>query len=365
MADRSQSSGELAPSPTLGVIGRSPLGFSGTFRTGRLEHFQKQVGPIESCEAAQYLAGHAVCHALMNGIGRVAFVSLSDPSELAAIEGAVARLLESGPVDLVVIPGLVEVEPARAVVRTFQQWVDRQTALAAEPASDLETGTAPIDLYADEIPLTLWLDAPRGASPEEVLAHRRAVGGDPRRVLVATPWVSTITPGRRAAESLPPSCLVGPLFLGTTLFLKGVHELPSPPEPTWQEKLRRTGCGLLVAEGWRRQVRLAFPPPLRLPFARDLLQPTTLETRIQRDLRVACEPALADYPLGPELYKTLVRQARGVLTAYRDRGEITRFGVRCDEETNLDMKDGAAMEIWVQVPRRVREVIFKVEMARE
>jgi hypothetical protein len=309
------------------------------------------VGELESAPPGEYLAAHAACHGFMNGVDRIAFFGPRDLDGNGAgdegddIAHAAHRLLrEGGPIDLLVAPGLLDPPACRALVRTFLDWHE------SAPEAVAETGA----------PVMLWLDAPRGADVADAIAHREAVGGDRELVKLAVPWVETHTPGRRTFEPLPPSCLIAPLYLGTAATLKGAHTLERRLTYSEQEDLRQSGLGFLVSEGRRRRVRLAFPTPRPRRQSVAEVEPTDLRSRIERALREVCEPLLDGRRNGPALWKTIERQLRAVLVRYQQRGEITAFVCRCDEETNQGLLDGVGVEVFVKVPTRVKELIINV-----
>jgi len=319
----------LPASPTtVGILGDSPNGVVGPLRAGRFDRFQEQVGWLEAVRAGEYLAGHAACHALMNGVDRVVFAGLGEAATPEEVGQAVHRLRDLGPLDLVVAPGLVEPSLARTLAEAVRAGGSR-----------------------------LWLDAPPGADVEAVLTHAAAVA-DGDHVRVVSPRVPTITPGRRQLEPLPATCLVAPLHLGTRPRLRGVHECPAPPGPDARRALEEAGCGLLEAVGRRRLVRLAFPAPLC--HREDTPAPSGPEARLEALLRDACALCLDGGPSNPTLWRRLERAVTSRLEELRRRGEVTAYVVRCDEETCGGVGGSPVVEVVVRLPSRVREVVVRV-----
>ncbi|MGM0576202.1 MAG: hypothetical protein ACQEXJ_10780 [Myxococcota bacterium] len=312
---------------SLGIVGAAPRSVRGPVRATSFRVFQRLVGELE---AAPYLAGHAACHALMNGVERVLFAGVGDPDDAEDVDSAVRRLLATDEVTCLVAPDVTEPAVLRRVVETW--------------------ATADVD------PGCLWLDAPEGATPEEVVEWRADLGGDPERVRVATPWIPTHSPGTRAVETLPPSCLVPALHLGSATTLRGVHDAPGPPPTDDVERLRDAGCGLLVPRGRRREVALAFPPPLPTDRA-----PTPPPDPVAEAVREATRDLALTAPNGPALWSSLERSARGALERLRRRGVLSTFHVRCDQETHEGHPDAPVLEVRVRYPRRVHEIVIRVE----
>jgi hypothetical protein len=328
---------------TLGVLGRSPMGRPGPVAVTRFSDFQRLVGELEGAAPAGYPAGHAACHALMNGLERVVFCGVRDETSPEELVAAFERLVAEGPVAMLVAPGVVGAAPA--LVAAFLAWEGRERA-----AGRLGLGDA-----------SLWLDAPDGVEVTEVVVRQAALSPDPRLVRVAWPWVATLSPGRRQAERLPPTCLVAPLYLGTAAHLVGVHTVERVGAAE-EAALREAGAALLSEQvGRRRLVGLAFPParPVAAPAE---APPEALEARLELALREALEAAIREMPAGPGLWKTLERDAKTVLRRFAQRGEIAAFKVRCDDETNQGLVDGVGVEVIVRVPQRVQELIVRMTM---
>ena len=302
----------------LAIIGRVPSEFTGAVRVSDFRQFQKIAGQLESASGDQYPALHAVCHAVMNGCSPVLFLGVADLSSL--------------PVDL---------DPIRAEAR-FE-------LVTAPGLTDLEAITA---LSAGLEPgETLWVDAARGSDPTKL---QRALGD---RARVAAPWVATISPGRRSPEALPPTCLIGPLLLGSASTLRGVHDPPRRLDASVRAALEAGGGALLEATGRRRQVGLAFPRPETSPA------PTTptLEGEIRDALLELCAPLVAGEPNSPRLWAIVEREGRALLSRIQRSGRISGFHLRCDEETNMDADEGElGVEVIIETPQRVRQVIIRL-----
>ena len=334
------SPSESARRGTLGVVGVSPLGVTGLVSFPNTAAFQGTLGQIESARPGGYLAGHTACHAFMNGFTLVRFFGVENLDEAEKLGEAVRELLWSG-VDVLVVPGLVG-EIVETVVATAVEVVDKGELDGHRP--------------------TVWLDAPRGATTAQVVAHQERYRAG-SLVRVATPWVDTITPGRRSHELLPPTCLVAPLFMGTVGTLKGIHDISSPPILTEQRLLEEAGCGLLVPDGWQHKVRLAFPTTDAAIEPRARVE--SLQARIERELDHACQLAIESWSPGPRLWGAVEREAFTVMRSFQERGEIVVFQVRCDEETNEVATDGIGLQVWYQPPKRVREFVLNVTLTEK
>jgi hypothetical protein len=320
----------------LGVIGTSPKGLRGPAAFGRFDAFQAAAGDFET--SAGFLAGHAVCHALMNGITRVVFCGTADLADPEAVRDALRRLIGTGEPEVVVAPGL-----GTPVVESLVPVFERASQ-GFEPRP------------------VLWLDGPDRADVVGIQAFRDRLGGDPDVVRVVVPHVPTISPGRRSAERLPPTCLIAPLFLGTAPFLKGVHEIDSVLGPDDREILRACGCGLLETAGPRRLVRLAFPAPRVPEEAADGPAPEDdPEARVRRAVASAIEPLIDGAVNGPALWRSIERVARGVLDGFKRQGIVEAFVARCDADTNEGSPSAPVLEVVVRLPKRVREVVIRVE----
>ena len=310
---------------TLGSVGSSPAGVLGPIRASRWARFQELMGELEPTPPGSYLAGHAACHALMNGVSRVTFAGLPDGDGPDRIADAVRRLARAEPPDLLVAPGVVAADAARALV----------------------------DASAELPDCEVWLDGPRGSSADAAIAHASAVGADGRRVRLVVPWVPTLTPGRRRLEPLPGTCLVGPLRLGVCASLRGVHECPAPPNQDDLRGLAEAGCGLLTATGVRRLVGLAFPRPRPIQAER----PPTLDERLRAELADRLEPLCAGQPNDHMLWKRLERSATSLLEDWRRSGRITGYTIRCDEETS---EERPVVEVWLETPARPGRLVVRL-----
>lgn len=321
-------------------------------RTDSFAKFQNICGMLEQ---TNYLAAHAACHATMNGISRT-LAKDADISDKASIEQAIAALFEAGPFDALVIPGLTDDERQKEVCECCQNHV-----------SDFE--------------FRIFLDPPKSAAAADIIAHQKAL---PRFASYCWPWIPTITPGRRSAEVLPPSCLIAPLALGCATWLKGVHDLDNISGDdacdlsecdvevmTVKTINRRPVIGRFaplkpVAQPRPMQAFVDVPGIFADPKAdadRDDGDKTSIETAIQEALREQCNTIIKQYPKNDaSLWSALQRTAISILSGYQSRDLIKAYHVRCDAETaSWGTAEAPVVEVLVEYPKRVREIRFCVK----
>lgn len=318
----------------LGIVGQTLSDDVGLFRATTFNAFQKRFGWLERAQIGQFYGGHAACHALMNSMVAVEYFGVSRLEDQPSLIDAVSAVMACPNVCAVVVPGLTDPTLVQPVTEAF---------LAANASPENRT--------------MLWLDPQRDMGVEEILTRQRSVNDPTGCVGVVTPWIRSISPGRRAAEPLPPTCFVGPLFAGVSNTLKGVHEVTSVPNETQKEKLRQAGCGLLTQRGRRKLLSLEFPAPQS-----DVVvpPPKTLEERINETLNDACREPIASGQRGSGLCKTVERQVRAALYRFKSSGEITDFRLLCEQDP--DHPDALDLQVWISVPKRVKEVIIRTRI---
>lgn len=323
---------------TIAIIGSAPNGTTGPVRAASFKQFQELLGFLEQARPGGWPGAHAACHAFMNGVERVVFAGVKSAADSQQHpqpwEEALASVMASEEPSLVVAPGASEaVQEALATLMDKAWQQGARSVLLMDPSSRLR--------------------------PEEVLpwwkvknyASNPAVRG-------CWPPVSTLTPGRRNYETLPASCLVGPLLLGTAAELKGLHETPGLP-PDVQQNLVQAEFAVLEPRGVRGHPGLLAQVPLpdnerpKLQDAPDAT-PGRLQTRLQEAIA-----DLLDKPNSPGLWKTIERRATAVLVEMQERGEISGFHVRCDAETN-EGSSSPVVEVLLRQPQRVRELVVRV-----
>lgn len=330
----------------LGIVGWTPrrggLALPPVVMVRRLSDFQRLAGELAE-HLDRWPAGHAVAHASAAGATPIVFGRVDAPptadggcacDEVAA---AVGRVLATGVVGALVIPGLLAPD-----------------ALAAAAAAALGA----------EVPL--WADSPRDVAGEALIAY---AAGLPPGARLAAPWVRSHTPGALRAVVLPPSCVAGTLSLASAL--KG----SVTPEPALAaEDVRRlvaAGGGALVSSGPRGALALDWSPlAAPLPRAHEAADAPGA-AQAPRDpsdpIAAALDDALASLldggPNGPALWRRLERAAAGVLDGFVARGVLSGYVVRCDAETNLAAgpdADAPVVEVVVTTPRRVREIVVNL-----
>jgi hypothetical protein len=317
----------------IGIIGESPIGHLGILRAGNFAKFQNHVGRLEEHGPEQFPAGYAVGHALMNDVAGVLFYGVENARHPGQLREAVRDLATQSGLRMLVVPGLTDEVVVEELIAAVGDFAAR---------------------------LTLWLDPPVDSLPDDVVAFRSRLSGNRQSVRVAWPWVPTVSPGRRTSEELPPSCLIGPLYVGSVKRLQGAHELGLPPAPAVKSMLKAARCGLLVRTGKRRLIALDFPDPIGRPAGES--DPLTLDEKIEAALDDISARKLAAGLRGKSLWKNIERESRPVMLGFQRRGEILSYRLQCDEETNQGEPAGVHIEVWYNTPRRVAEVILKISV---
>lgn len=336
----------------LAIIQTLPLHPAHVVRTDTFAKFQRFCGQLEQ---QSYFAGHAACHATMNGIERT-LAADADISDMCAIQKAADALFEAGPWDALVLPGLTDLDLQKAVCDICQP-------------------------HLDAFDFRLFLDPPPLSDVATILRHQQSL---PRFATYAWPWVSTVTPGRRSAERLPPSCLIAPLALGTAQYLRGVHDLE--PSPDHAVTLHEKGVEVMVNTCVQRRTvvsRLAPQVPSPKP-SEDLINTFVeiadpnavrltdpVQSKMERDeaaieamlldtINQRCDAILRQGPLNNAgLWNALKRTATSVLMDAKSRGLITQYHVRCDEETaSWGTPTAPVVEILIGFPKRVKQLNF-------
>lgn len=334
----------------LAIIQHLPKNPRRVVRTDSFARFQGICGMIEQ---ESYLAAHAACHATMNGMSRTLACD-ADITDKASLKQAVDAIFEAGPFDALVVPGMTDFE--------LQKWV-------CECCRN----------HASAFDFRLFLDPPKSAEVSQIIARQKTL---PRFSAYCWPWMSTLTPGRRSAEWLPPSCLITPLALGCATWLKGVHDFPGMSEA---DAYDLSECDVEVMTQKtinRRPVIGRFAPlkPVSQPrptqafadvpgvFApgddddRDEGDKSSIETAIQEELQDKCNALIRQYSKNDAaLWGALQRTAISILSGYQSRGLIKAYHVRCDAETaSWGTAEAPVVEVLVEYPKRVREIRFRV-----
>lgn len=304
-------------------------------------------------EQESYLAGHAACHAVMNGMSRT-IASDADISDKASISRGLERLFAAGPWECLVIPGLVDAEMQQAVTEMCRK-------------------------HLDDFDFCVIMDMPRQSDVSEIISRQKS---SPRFVSYAWPWVSTVTPGRRSAEYLPASCLVPALSLGCTRSLRGVHDISIAASDV--ERLRDAGVQVMheIVENRRRLVGLASPvcavesdpfmsgvanmpndgPPRTVIAIAGDCPDMAVEVMIREALETQSAALIRQYGKNDiSLWGALTRMSISVLNGFRDRGLIKDFRVRCDSETaEWGTPESPVVEVILTYPQRVKSAQFNV-----
>jgi len=307
------------------VIGAFPSGLTGVERATRFDHFQRLAGQLETASASNFPALHAVCHALMNGIPEVHVFGIGE--------------VESRSEWLAALAEAVELDSAHILV----------AGTPAELVHDLAKHFTSTARQA-----TLWLPSSAPRDPIKSLEYRESLPGGRNEVRLALPAVDTISPGRRGMEPLDATCLILPLVMKRVEHLRGVHELPRAPSSQVIRRLDEAGFGLLAPLGRRRVAGLALPVQERTPPA-----PYSVSDEIQEAVDRVVQTFVGQ-AVGPGLWKRVERDVKGVMYRFRKTKQISAFSVRCDDETNMDVTDGVAVEVAFSTPKRVKEVIIRV-----
>ena len=319
-------------------------------RTDSFSKFQSVCGMIEQ---ESYLAGHAACHAVMNGMSRTVAAD-ADISDRESVARGLDLLFAAGPWGCLVIPGLVDAQMQAEVVEICRKYLDR-------------------------FDFCVILDAPRTSDVDELVSRQKRA---PRFVSYAWPWVSTVTPGRRSAEVIPASCLVPPLSLGCTKTLRGVHDISIGLSDV--EALREAGVQVMheVIENRRHLVGLAGPgqkvssdpfmsgvsammndgmPQSVIAIAGECPD-MAVENMIRTTLEAQSAALIRQYGKNDiSLWGALTRMSISVLNGFRDRGLIKDFRVRCDSETaEWGTPESPVVEVILTYPQRVKSATFNV-----
>lgn len=338
---------------TLAIIGTCPKELRRVVRTSKFADFQRICGELE---AHSYLAGHAACHATMNGFERVLFAAATPDSE-PALTQALRDLVQQGPFDALVVPGLVDLDLQLAICEEFE-------------------GLAP------QFVARILFDAPQKMPVEDVVTHQARM---PDFAHIVMPWVMTHSPGRRVEECLPPSTVAAALCCYITQNLRGVHRLSD----TWSVEdaaycAQHGVCGLYTF-GRRSQIGLykqshtasgdvlhAQEDIVSMPLER--LGPLTqgphaepmpfsqhesaVEAQLMAQIDARCAGVLQSYSANNSaLWQALRRSAESVLRVAKEEGKILHYVVRCDEETaSWGTPTSPVMEILLSFPQRVSQL---------
>ncbi len=320
-------------------------------RTDSFAKFQILCGMIEQ---ESYLAAHAACHATMNGIARTIALDtdLSDPD---ALRQHADRIFDEAPFDALVIPGLTDFDLQKDICRIVERHADS--------------------------PTRVFFDPPRSIDIDDLVDRQKDL---PEFAAFAWPWIATLTPGRRSMEWLPPSCLIAPLALGCATFLKGVHDIEnieSGDEAFLDEHRVEVIC---VKKNGRRPVLGRFrETPSHEPVHEDFNQfveipgfkrldpdgpeprdvdEAAVEMRLRREIDFRCMDIIRQYGKNDRsLWAALVRTVTSVLMDARQRRDIVKFHVRCDEETaSWGTPTIPVVEIIIEYPKRVKGIRFRM-----
>ena len=315
--------------------------------------FQSLCGMIED---TSYLAAHAACHAKMNGISRI-LAADADISSLDAIRHALDLLKAADAFDALVIPGLTDA------------------------ALQMQVCTA-CQIVCLESPFRLFLDPPASSKAEDIAKRQTML---PRFASYCWPYVPTVTPGRRSAESLPPSCLIAPLALGTATYLRGVHDLDALPAddvamlgennvavmiPKRQGPRTVVGCLNPPVQSAPQPVNAFVEVPVPRPdTAKDDIdaqieaKESAIEAQILAEIEMHARDIYKQYVKNDAmLWSALTRSATAVLMQAQSTGRIKSYRVRCDAETaSWGTPDTPVVEILLEFPKRVKQARFTVE----
>ncbi len=340
----------------LAIIQNLPKHPQRLVRVDSFAQFQAICGLIED---TSYLAAHAACHAKMNGISRV-LAADADIADVSSIRRALDLAFNGGPFDALVIPGLTDAA------------LQLQVCTICQP-------------HCLDFNFRLFLDPPQHTESTKIAQLQSML---PRFATFCWPYVSTVTPGRRSAEMLPPSCLIAPLALGTAAWLRGVHVLPSlSPDDIALLGENHVALMLNRRQGPRTIVTCLEPPSHSVPQpisafsevqgvpVRDIPGPeTSIDTQLEAKESAIEAKILAEVEMhARDLYKqyvkndamlwsALTRSATAVLMQARSTGQIKSFKVRCDAETaTWGTPDTPVVEILLEFPKRVKQARFSVE----
>jgi len=335
----------------LAILGYIPTHPRRVVRVDTFAKFQQLCGMLEQ---ESYLVGHAACHATMNGFERVLAKDI-DATDGESVREGVEALLSAGPFDALIMPGPHAPSIQKALLDA-----------CASPSADFT--------------FRLFLDPPRGADIDQIIDWQKAL---PPFAAYAYPWVLTHTPTRRAPEVLPPSCLMPALTLGIAPHLRGVHEADTLRLDD-ALALAEGGVETMIASGKRSvlirlQPDLYTEPPHAVHFEDVMGLPlppeppadprqakierdeAAIETMLLEQIELRCNDVLAQATTNnAALWSTLTRTATSVLRDAQSRGFITKFHVRCDEETaSWGSPTVPVVEILIAFAQRVRQVKFR------
>ncbi len=337
----------------LGILQSLPNAPRNPVRTDSFSKFQAICGYIER---EDYLAAHAACHATMNGIERTTAVH-ADMTSAESIFGALSRILAdetaAGIIRALVIPGLTDFALQTAICDRCRE-------------------------AASQRPFDIFFDPPEAAGLSEILSHQKTL---PRFASLCMPYVATVTPGRRSADLLPPSCLIAPLALSAATHLRGVHDMPGLSRDD-AATLARCGVRVMMPKtaDRRRVLALFYADQSDAPASTAKTQPRgnivrsddaaqaisdeeiRFEAELAQTLQMQCAECLRAHPANNrDLWAALSRAATSALMHAKSRGQITGYRVRCDEETaSRGNPDCPAVEIVIQYPKRVRSVTLNI-----
>ena len=299
-------------------------------------------------EQTSYWAAHAACHATMNGISRTIALD-TDIQSAESLQKNITQIFNEDPFDALVIPGLTDPE------------LQKIACNACQP-------------FASQFDFRVFLDPPKTSSLETIVKRQKEC---PPFAAYAWPWVSTITPGRRSMELLPPSCLIAPLALGTTTFLKGVHdEIHSEDNDYLDENHVEVLC--MKKQGPRRVIGRFREAEKRIPKSDEIntfieipnlkidsqnapdRDENAIEADIRRQLDRRCTDVIQQYGKNDRtLWAILERTATSILLDAKQHGKILNFHVRCDEETaSWGTPSTPVLEIILEYPKRVKSTHF-------
>ena len=361
----------------LAIIQAIPTHSRRVIRTDSFAKFQHLCGMIEQ---TSYLAAHAACHATMNGASRT-LVADADITMHESVLSALRCIFAEGPFHALVIPGLTDWTLQKDVCRFCQE-------------------------HSGDFHFKLFLDPERGLAPEIIVERQEEL---PSFGYFAWPWVSTVTPGRRSSEWLPPSALIAPLALSKAQYLKGVHDLdcvlpddaaflnahhvevmhnivvnrrtvigrmppvargvkcadtlcnslPDPCAPHHSHSMRAR-VDVYVAEPGLHGIMAdtASPMPIEIDDEQAAIEAQILET-----IDARCAEVLKQRPRNDAmLWGTLQRTAIAVLSQAQAKGWVKRYKVRCDAETaEWGSPTEPVVEILLEFPKRVKQIKLNVE----
>lgn len=210
-----------------------------------------------------------------------------------------------------------------------------------------------------EVPLLV--DLPDDASPAEVLAARA------RGVRYVHPGGAVLLPGQRQAVAVGGAALALPLLFGRPS-LGALCELrPMPPRTTIDDAL--VDAGVLVLTTFtppRSGPRVTLPPGERRLAARATGEdddagaapatPLGPTARLEVALGELAQRFSHRLERGPAALATLEREAQRLLQAEVASGAITRYALALHPEG-----DDVAIEVAVALPKRVGQVIIRVQ----